>query len=94
MFLISGNYGVLWCTTCQLYCKNNPNDHGYLKYTNYALPNNCSDLKLVALDSHQKFTSFDVIEVYFRQNHENDIFTTIFATFYFKIALKWSNHKF
>ena len=43
------------------------------------------DLKLVALDSQQNSASFDAFEVYFKQNI---IFTTIFATFYFKIAVK------
>ena len=32
----------------------------------------------------------DVFEVYFKQNNQNIIFTTIFATFYFEIAVKWS----
>ena len=34
-------------------------------------------------------TSFGVFEVYFKQNNKNIIFTTIFATFYFEIALKF-----
>ena len=36
---------------------------------------------LVALDSHYNSASFGVFEVYFKQNNENIIFTTIFATF-------------
>ena len=34
--------------------------------------------------------SFGVFEVYFKQSNKNIIFTTIFATFYFEIAVKWS----
>ena len=30
-----------------------------------------------------------MVEVYFKQNNKNIIFTTIFATFYFEIAVKW-----
>ena len=33
------------------------------------------------------------IEVYFKQNNKNIIFTTIFATFYFEIAVKWSKSR-
>ena len=57
---------------------------------NYSLLSNRIDLKLVALDSHSNYASFDVFEVYFKQNSENNIFTFIFATFYFEIAVKWS----
>ena len=35
--------------------------------------------------------SFGVFEVYFKQNNKNIIFTTILATFYFEIAVKWSH---
>ena len=37
-----------------------------------------------------KFRVFGVFEVYFKQNNKTIIFTTIFATFYFEIAVKWS----
>ena len=37
-----------------------------------------------------KFCVFWCFEVYFKQNSNNIIFTTIFATFYFEIAVKWS----
>ena len=50
-------------------------------------------LGLVALDSHYNSASFDVFEVYFKQNNKNIIFTTIFATFYIKIAVKWSKSR-
>ena len=55
---------------------------------NYALPSNRSVLSVAALDS-----SFGVFEVYFKQNNKNIIFTTIFATFYFEIAVKWSKSR-
>ena len=29
----------------------------------------------------------------FKQNNKNNIFTTIFATFYFEIAVKWSKSR-
>ena len=48
---------------------------------------------LVALDSHYNSASFGVFEVYFKQNNKNIIFTTIFATFYFEIAVKWSKSR-
>ena len=51
------------------------------------------DLGLVALDSHSNSASFDVFEVYFKQNNKNIIFTTIFATFYFEITVKWSKSR-
>ena len=35
-----------------------------------------------------------MFEVNFRQNNKNSIFTPNFATFYFEIALKWSNREF
>ena len=35
----------------------------------------------------------DVFEVYFKQNNKNIFFTTIFATFYFEIAVKWSKSR-
>ena len=38
-------------------------------------------------------TSFGVFEVYFKQNNKNIIFTTIFVTFYFEIAVKWSKSR-
>ena len=38
-------------------------------------------------------TSFGVFEVYFKQNNNNIIFTTIFATFCFEIAVKWSKSR-
>ena len=60
---------------------------------NYALPSNHIDLKQVALDSHYNSASFDVFEVYFKQNSKNNIFTTIFATFYFEIAVKLSKSR-
>ena len=34
-----------------------------------------------------------MFEVYFKQNNQNIIFTTIFATFYFEIAVKWSKSR-
>ena len=37
--------------------------------------------------------SFGVFEVYFKQNNKNIIITTIFATFYFEIAVKWSKSR-
>ena len=37
--------------------------------------------------------SFGVFEVYFKQNNKNIVFTTIFATFYFDIAVKWSKSR-
>ena len=37
--------------------------------------------------------SFGVFEVYFKQNNKNIIFTTIFATFYFEIVVKWSKFR-
>ena len=51
------------------------------------------DLGLVALDSHSNSASFSVFEVYFKQNNKNIIFSTIFATFYFEIAVKWSKSR-
>ena len=51
------------------------------------LPSNSIDLKLVALDLHQHSASFVVFKTYFKQKIKNIIFTTIFATFYFKIAV-------
>ena len=59
----------------------------------YALPSNRIDMGLVALDSHLSSASFNVFEVYFKQNNKNIIFTTIFATFYFEIAVKWSKSR-
>ena len=50
-------------------------------------------MKLVALDPHYKSAPFDEIEVYFQQNSKNIIFATIFATFYFEIAVKWSQSR-
>ena len=47
-------------------------------------------MRLVALDLHYNSASFGVFEVYFKQNNENIIFTTIFATFCFEISVKWS----
>ena len=40
-----------------------------------------------------KIGKFGVFEVYFKQNNKNIIFTTIFATFYFEIAVKWSKSR-
>ena len=57
------------------------------------LPGNRIDLGLVALDSHSNSASFGVFEVYFKQNNKNIIFATIFATFYFEIAVKWSKSR-
>ena len=37
--------------------------------------------------------SFDVFEVYFKQNSKTVTFTTTFATFYFEIAVKWSKSR-
>ena len=51
------------------------------------------DLKLVALNSHYNFASFDIFDVYFKQHSTNNISTTIFATFYFEIAVKWSKSR-
>ena len=53
------------------------------KYINIVI-----DLGLVAIDSHLNSASFGVFKVYFKQNNKNIIFTTIFATFYFEIAVK------
>ena len=50
-------------------------------------------LKLVALDSHYNSASFDVFEVYFKQNNKNINFITIFASFYFEIAVKRSKSR-
>ena len=44
---------------------------------------------LVTLDSHSNSASFGV----FNQNNKNIIFTAIFATFYFEIAIKWSKSR-
>ena len=33
------------------------------------------------------------MEVYFKQNNKNIIFTAIFATFYFEIDVKWSKSR-
>ena len=41
----------------------------------------------------ENFASFGVFEVYFKQDNKNIIFTTIFATFYFEIAVKWSKSR-
>ena len=38
--------------------------------------------------------NFGVFEVYFKQKKKNIIFTTIFPTFYFEIAVKWSKSRF
>ena len=54
------------------------------------LCSNRIDLGLVALDSYYNSASFDIFEVYFKQNNKNIIFTAIFATFYFEIAVKRS----
>ena len=51
------------------------------------------DLGLVALDLHYNSASFGVFEVDFKQNNKNFIFTTIFVTFYFEIAVKWSKSR-
>ena len=61
----------------------------------YALHSNGIDidLGLAALDSHYNSASFSVFEVYFKQNNKNIIFTTIFATLYFEIAVKWSKSR-
>ena len=37
--------------------------------------------------------SFGVFEVYFKQTNRNIIFTSIFATFHFEIAVKWSKSR-
>ena len=47
----------------------------------------------IALDLHYNSASFGVFEVYFKQNNKNIIFTTIFATFYFEISVKWSKSR-
>ena len=57
------------------------------------LTGNRIDLGLVALDLHCNSASFGVFECYFKQNNKNIIFTTIFATFYFEIAVKWSKSR-
>ena len=61
--------------------------------TKIAITRNRIDLGLVALDSHSNSASFGVFEVYFKQNNKNIIFSTIFATFYFEIAVKWSKSR-
>ena len=49
--------------------------------------------RYLVIDLHQNSASFGVFEVYFTQNNKNIIFTTIFATFYFEIAVKWSKSR-
>ena len=38
-------------------------------------------------------TAITLFYVYFKQNNKNIIFTTIFAAFYFEIAVKWSKSR-
>ena len=45
----------------------------------------------IAITRYLRYSaSFDVFEVYLKQNNKKMIFTIIFATFYFEIAVKWS----
>ena len=57
------------------------------------LPSNRIDLELFALNSYSNFACCGVFEVYFKQTNKNIIITTVFATFYFEIAVKWSKSR-